>query len=278
MQFSHQRGRFAGYTFLTLFTLLAALLVSSQPAAAAGDPYGWSNCNNRTRTASRAIVVSTTTNYPFALNGTGDGVPNSWSNRISSSVSNLSGVLTYSAGGNRPYGARLADGVDNNADIKIYYKDISSQTDFGSTEGLSALCGRQLSNPRRQITETAYVNINKRDDWFTQNDDRRSYWEQNCRAGTGTSYTCSKHWDSGGTILHELSHAAGTLIHPNQIDDYNGSGSTSYNLAKCADPTQSATICTAYGFSSASDSYYWWRSNRRTFETYDVTSFNRAEN
>lgn len=110
---------------------------------------------------------------------------------------------------------------------------------------------------------TAQIYVTVYTTWFTQDDSRRGYWETQCPAGTGTSYTCGKLWDVGGTVMHELQHALGFLRHPADA------GSAAETAAKCANVPYRATICPSLSVQ--------WRSERRTLEQYDLANMGSQE-
>lgn len=90
------------------------------------------------------------------------------------------------------------------------------------------------------------VHLATRNDWFTQDNSRRSLWEGCPGSGYSPTYTCSKTQDVGSTITHELGHVLG-LAHPRQTDQHvNGTApSTVMSLAKCAVANDQATMCQA---------------------------------
>lgn len=114
------------------------------------------------------------------------------------------------------------------------------------------------------------------DGWFTQDNNRRSLWENCPYNGFQPAYTCGKKHDFGSTFTHEIGHAIGRIPHPNDIDVHSGNNLASA-IAECArvdargDPLWRATMCasnSAPGGLAANE----YRTERRTLHTWDIES------
>ena len=127
-------------------------------------------------------------------------------------------------------------------------------------------------------TGVAQVRINRRADWFTQDNSRRRYWEQACP--NGAVYTCSKWFDFGSTLLHEMLHAL-VLFHPQSVHAHVGASGTDgpqANTAHCNstpafDGSDDSTICPSGGAEPTAETRY--ESSRRTVSQYDLDTITR---
>lgn len=112
---------------------------------------------------------------------------------------------------------------------------------------------------------SAQIYVAPRSDFFTQGSDRRALWEA-CPTQGGPAYTCSKQYDFGSVMIHELGHAIGFLHHPETVQMHDGS-SGAVNLAKCANPLDQATMCAVL------DDH---RTHFRTLDAWDVESLRQV--
>lgn len=249
--------------------LVAASIASagSPPLATATHQYGWGDCNWQWKddASSQSITWKYDGAYPFPPNGNGDGVVNSFTGRVSDAMGRWNGALSG-------FGAlaRLSQVPSSSgANIVISYVDIFG-AEFGATTITTiATNSCVLHSTTDMQMRAAHVYLTPKDNWFTQDDSRRSYWETNCPAGTGTTYTCSKRWDFGSTFAHEMGHALAIAWHPDQIN------SSANDIAECVRvdssgrPLWRATMC------PSNSAGYWanrWRSERRTLHSWDTTS------
>lgn len=248
--------------------LAASLVLASAPSVtAATHDYGWGDCNWQWKDSATSTQITWKYDgaYPFPANGSKDGVVNSFTDRVSNTMSRWNSAL----GG---FGAiaRLAQVASNaGANIGLSYQDPFG-TEFGATTITTIATNTCVLHSTTDMQmRAAHVYITPKSNWFTQDDSRRSYWETNCPAGTGTTYTCSKWWDFGSTFAHEMGHAMALYWHPDQVS------ASANTLAECAlvdangRPLWRATMC-------PSDSAgYWanrWRSERRTLHAWDTES------
>ncbi|MFA5788197.1 MAG: hypothetical protein WDA71_14635, partial [Actinomycetota bacterium] len=127
------------------------------------------------------------------------------------------------------------------------------------------------------------IRIDPRNDWFTQDDSRRSTWEkcsdpsfraQTTAAGSlKNDYLCGKLYDFGSTVTHEIGHGL-LLYHPQDLDWFDGvlptDSSSASRIAKCFVPAGSyleqATMCKDSGP---------WRTEKRTLDTWDGETINK---
>ena len=241
--------------------------------AEAHNDYPWTKCSFEFTDVGADVFVKKDTVNPFPVNGTGDGVTNSFTDRIGYGISQWNSKMAY--GGMISY-TGLSD------DVRLRYGTTTTQ-DFGVTtwfldrSGTGASCS--VHGGSVQQLQYVIVDIRSRSDWFTQDNTRRAYWE-GCPAGT--SYTCSKWFDFGSTITHELGHTLG-LMHPQEVDIHNGESASNGTQALHAhcnsttiyDGSDDSTICPAGGAASTSETRY--ESSRRTLSAYDVAALARHE-
>lgn len=122
---------------------------------------------------------------------------------------------------------------------------------------------------KTNISSPITVHIAVRSDWFSQDNSRRALWENCPNTGYSPAYTCSKKFDVGSTMTHELGHSIG-LAHPSQTQAH--TGTNVMGLAKCAVANDQATMCQNQ---DAYDSGV-HRTHKRTFDGWDHTSASRA--
>jgi hypothetical protein len=244
--------------FVTLVMLLSSMPGHTGSTTAHTVPYGWWNCTQAYRTSYNPVYVGVATvNYAFPSDSYGDGVINSFTDRIADAAAHLNAVVLGSVG--RPFGVGYA-GANPAVSVQFQYRETPSPQYLGWTNvssGCTVVHGSRVAIP--QFFE---IFVDPLPSWFTQDNSRRPIWEK-CKLET-SSYTCGKTQDAGGTILHELGHAMG-LAHPESVDVHAGSGTSVNTLAKCQ-TTDAATMCPAMK----------WRSNRRTLEVWDVISLQYA--
>lgn len=136
---------------------------------------------------------------------------------------------------------RFFDGIGSN-DIIIRYRDVGGL--LGRT-GRTALGGAALNCPVHGNGDVdiyqSIVDVDPRNEWFTQDDSRRAGWE-GC---TLDAYTCSRIWDFGGVLTHEIGHALG-IAHAEEADVHLGGGTRAADDARCGDGRNYATMCANY--------------------------------
>lgn len=106
-------------------------------------------------------------------------------------------------------------------DVSIDYDWILEDGVLGQTQSSCTLGNSTVvQRDRGFLAQHATMTIDKRGEWFTQDDSRRGAWEvyepagNYCTAGT---YACGKTHDFGSVVTHELGHALG-LYHPLSVD------------------------------------------------------------
>ena len=244
------------------------------PPAVAHNDVPWTGCSYAwLLNAGGNIQVRVDPNAPFPPNGTGDGVLNSFTNRITFGVSQLNAGLL--AAGQVGGAGMAAAGISEHA--RIAYRAVP--TSFGQTTIRRRNNNAKLCTAPQHVVQgfqngLTIVEINLRNDWFTQENDRRALWEA-CTP-TSTTYTCSKWFDFGSTLTHELMHGL-TLRHPEDVDAHTGQANNGpeANQARCSSTAtwagqDDATSCPSTGDSANSESRY--RSARRSLGGYDNQS------
>lgn len=248
---------------------LAAASLVMQPVAATGGSYGWSSCNwEDSNYNPDGDVRVRASGYPG--DGWGDGVKNSFSDRITSAVNDWNSALDRAGYVVPSTLFRIADGGSGEDIYVEQYNLLPAYWGTAltySTLGSDSCTMHSLSNePILWVrVRTAFYN-----DWFTQDDTRRSLWEA-CPANSyQPAYTCSKKQDFESILMHELGHALG-LPHPQDVDTHQSSLSpNAADLASCGTPNDRATLCSNVGqqyMTSARTLHAWDRESLRVLET-----------
>src|SRR5688500_2092531 len=89
-------------------------------------------------------------------------------------------------------------GSTSPAEIVMTYANI---TPYGSA-WVDGVNGCLVHSVADNDTVSAQIYVDIRTDWFTQENERRAYWETECPNGTWTAYTCVKLRDYGSLITH----------------------------------------------------------------------------
>lgn len=248
-------------TVVALLVALASMgtVAPNSAAQAHNVAYGWWKCTQAYRTSYNPVYVGVDgTTYAFPPVRYGDGVANSFVDRIAEAASRYNGTVLNQVG--RPYGVGFA-GTNPAVSVQIQYRETPSATYIGWTNvDSSCTATHATSVPIPLFVE---IWVDPRSDWFTQDDSRRTLWEA-CPSTGAPAYTCSKQLDVGGVVMHEIGHALG-VTHPAATDQHIGSGSVAQILAQCG-TFSAATMCPALK----------WRSNGRTLENWDVFSLQYA--
>lgn len=234
----------------------------------------WTACNwvYRARAGSRNLTVGIGL-FGFPPNNVStDGYAQSFTQRISDAVGRVSTALSAA-----PHGMTMSYVGQQAALVHVnYVNDIPDTSALGVTyvrqrvapaTTPGGLCPVQTDGDLGLI-DVGYmydilnvsISIQRFDNWFTQDDTRRGAWES-CDPLLSPTFappasTCSKVFDFGSTVAHELLHAI-TLVHP---EDFTPSASLA---AHCNDIPSRATIC------AGPRSY---RSERRTLDQYDLST------
>ena len=255
--------------FLGALALAVAVLLVPLPsidqASAHSEPYGWWACTQRDKLQNGPLKIGHS-NLP--VNGTGDGVLNSFCNRLADDTARLNTALLA----NTPYsyGATYVGQVPFNpggaAHVVVTYGTLGPGV-LGFTD--AGPCSNSVHGTRVDLAQAIRITIAIRSDWFTQDDSRRALWESCPTSGYSPAYTCSKIYDFASVMLHELGHSVG-LAHPSQTDDhiYGHHPASVMTLADCAVVLDQATMCQAQD-SAGSNAY---RTHRRTFHNWDLLS------
>lgn len=254
-----QRQR--GWVGAVIGMLVVVLSAVGQPAEAHDLPYGYWQCTQATKLASAPVRVGFT-NLP--VDGTGDGVKNSFRDRGAVATGHLSTVLAA----NNPTGRGLkwVGQVTSSNTAHIAFRTSTSLPPGALALTGAAGCTTMHAPIKTAFPGSVYIDIAVRSDWFTQDDSRRAYWELCPDRDYAPAYTCSKTIDAGSVMLHELGHAIG-LAHPSQTDAHLGGGTTAFTIAKCGVVNDQATMCQA-----ADSGAPQYRTHRRTLEFWDTTS------
>ena len=257
-------------THLAAATLAAALVLASVPSVAtATDDYGWGDCNWQWKADSSDHLIrwKYDPQYPFPANGMGDGVVNSFTDRVTY------GMTQWNAAFNgMGTTVQLSYNTTSPQVVLSYWQPFP--TDYGATTITTIVTNDCILHSTVDMrTVAAHIYITVRSDWFTQDNTRREYWETQCPAGTGTPYTCSKWWDFGSTVTHEVGHALSLWWHPDQVS------AAANVLAQCAAVDDNGRPIWRHTMCPSNSAGYWanrWRSERRTLDAWDRDSLSRT--
>lgn len=234
------------------------------------DPYGYWGCTQRTKTSISPLRVGFLPG-DLPVNGNGDGVINSFTARLSDATSRLNAAMTNQGG--QPYGASYVGLVPNSWALAVRVRsEVLPSGALGLATVNPSSC-TVVHGAKVNLASLTVVSLATRSDWFVQDDFRRVLWESCPTSGYLPTYTCSKVYDAGSVMLHELGHAIG-LAHPSQTQTHVSlSGVVDVMaLAKCSVVLDQATMCQS-GDAPGGGAY---RSHRRTLDAWDTTSVSRA--
>lgn len=259
-----------------LAVVLAVILTpvgSADRADAHNNLYGWWGCTQRDRTLYDNVYIGAQAPgqpFRFPAPGMGDGVVNSFADRFADAVAGWNSQVLGAAG--QPYGVVWV--ADTALPVSVRFRYIAKDPGVLGEVHVPIDCRTNIhSTIRYALPVNITGDIAVRSDWFTQDNSRRALWE-GCDDIGGPAYTCSKLYDAGSTIMHEIGHALG-LPHPSQVDSHIGSGTGSRTLANCFSVNNTATMCQISDYPGpAADTYY--RSHKRTLEAWDITSLTLA--
>ncbi len=158
-------------------TTAAALLATAVPASvfASDLDYSWSSCNWAEAEASGGTLTwSYDSFHPMPVDGWGDGVKNSFTDRVLDAVGRWNSALAGT-----PTNLHLVKVTSQASDIFIRYMLPPVNTPFGQTVfyGFGGEMGCVITAPGDDDSNWVYIYINPRGDWFTQDDTRRALWE-----------------------------------------------------------------------------------------------------
>ncbi|WP_372530539.1 hypothetical protein [Euzebya sp.] len=215
------------------------------PAQAQSDVYPWWDCSWEGSSGIVTYYVAGT----FPDDVVREGVVNSFEDRISGAAANWNSQLSAVSANNTL--AMTSNGLS--ADIYWTYRNISGP----AVTTVTALGGCDNHGSGDSDITDVLVEVDRREEWWTQPDSRRSTFES-CTS-SNPSYTCSKEWDFGETAAHEMGHALGM----DEAQTHSGGSSA----ADCGDGDIRATLC-----SGLMD----WVTARRTPNTFDRETLDRV--
>ncbi|HET7685910.1 MAG TPA: hypothetical protein VF062_00975 [Candidatus Limnocylindrales bacterium] len=264
-------GRFTSKRRRIGFALLAAVYASSfsQPALATGGSYAWGSCNwENTNYLPDGDIELRAHSYPG--DGWGDGVKNSFNDRITAAINRMDGYLSQ-AGYVIPYAFyRIPDGAVGE-DILVQQANLLPHWwGLSSTYSLNGWSACRMHDAADEPVIWSKVETAFYDHWFTQDDSRRSLWES-CQANNFLPiYTCNKKQDFESILMHEFGHAL-QLWHPQWVDAHQpGLSPDAAAIAACSSPTDRATMCenVAQEYRSSGRTLHAWdRESLRVLET-----------
>lgn len=258
---------------VALFVLTGMTLPVS--AAKAGtipeNKLGWSSC---LWPAGKTITVAVDPAYPLP--------DASYSDRLNEAIVRWDGVLRTSRRANTVI--RVADGP---ADILIQYRQLEGSDttevlaetylqragDSGFTTNIGVCPDRK---PAAYGMQAVQIRFAPRTDWFAGDDNSTANWE-NCGGSTFRAVNpglCAATVDFASTLTHEMGHGL-VFYHPQTLDEIDQIAVTQADSAsaqaRCVEASNEfapqATMCSGQGQ---------WRSEQRTFETWDIETMHRA--
>ena len=124
--FSRARAALVGFT-------IGALILAAMPATglAADTDYGWTDCNwNDVEATGGNLTWSYDLYHPMPANGMGDGVLNSFTNRVTDAVSRLNGALALA-----PTNVHLVNVTSQAAKVLVHNQTnpLNANEYFGAT-------------------------------------------------------------------------------------------------------------------------------------------------
>lgn len=249
------------------------------------DRMGWSECSWEKSLVRVATPTATTLQFPGASTSPDKYLARqSFDDRLNASISQWN---TWNSTTRGAYTIRrVAPGDSTTWDVLVRYADVggalgrakvmrqqdstySGSAPYSISDDYLNVC-RPISYANDWVLKRGLVDIDRRGEWFTQGDDRRSTWERcddvgdspNFGGDTSNAYLCSKLWDVGGVMAHELGHTL-VLHHPQSTDYFtSGDGIQAAGVyAECQDylrlrsdgPFDQATMC-AFTYRHHSDS------------------------
>lgn len=254
-------------------SLVGVLLSTSSVGVvtATGGSYGWTSCNWSWKEAAPDPNIYIRDDGSFPGDVIRDGVLNSFQGRINDAIAEWSSTMA-----NIGLRGRLIR-VSSGAQVFLHYQTMDNQP-FGITFATTdtGVNNCVIHSTTNRTVRFADIYVSRRDEWFSQGNDRRALWENCPYNGYQPAYTCSKKHDVGSTIAHELGHAIGFIAHPDDIDAHGNAAAVA--LAECrrvnanGDPLWRATMCPsnlAPGGQAANE----YRTERRTLHAWDIESF-----
>ena len=180
-----------------------------QPVYANGGSYGWSLQLGELARPKCWTNLRARERYP--PDSLRDGVLNSFNNRINQAIATWNAALN-NAGYVVPTDVlRMTDPCGAPQIEVTQYQFGSGSSLWGdatsySQSGVNSCVMHSTSNDWLGF---AHIRTDVHDDWWTQEDSRRAYWEDCPARNYLPAYTCSKDRDFESLLAHELGHALG---------------------------------------------------------------------
>lgn len=250
--------------------LSVCFIAPSQPVFAANNTHAWFPCSWSTKLWSGAVRVGYVS--PPADSWSKDtpsspSVKNSFFDRAKDATVRWNPYL--SAASSSGYGLQWVGTISSSNTAQVAFRAPSPTVSYmGGYANLPSYCFSGGMNPsyRTQLSGSVYIDIFQYSLWFSQDDSRRAFWESCNPQGVpaSTHYTCSKQWDVGSVMTHELGHVLG-VRHPE-----NSSGYNRVSAANCLSSVDQATMCSGDWHGA----YY--RTMQRTPHAWDSASLHHV--